>query len=369
VHGQAERVVEALDGGLSGDGPVGQEVERILARHLGVPRVLLTPSGTAALELAVLALRLDPGDEVILPSFAFSSTANAVVLRGARPVFAEVDEATLNLDVAHAASLVTDRTRAVLPIHYGGIASQIDQLEALAGEHGLAIVEDAAHSLFGRWRGRALGAIGHFGAFSFHGTKNLTCGEGGALAVSDTRLVEHVEIMREKGTDRARFLRGEVDRYTWVDEGSSWVLAEPLAALLLAQLDAADHVQAARRAVWQRYAAELAPWAAEVGALLPPIPEGAEPAWHCSWVLVPQADDRDAFMEHLAAAGIASAFHFQPLHRSAMGRRLAAGAEPASLPVTDSVAERLVRLPFFTDLSEDEQTRVIGAVTTWRPAR
>ncbi|OWY60998.1 hypothetical protein B7486_66155, partial [cyanobacterium TDX16] len=218
---------------------------------------------------------------------------------------------------------------------------------------------------------RALGAIGHFGAFSFHGTKNLTCGEGGALAIADARLVEHVEIMREKGTDRARFLRGEVDRYTWVDEGSSWVLAEPLAALLLAQLDAADHVQAARRAVWQRYASELAPWAAEVGALLPPIPEVAEPAWHCSWVLVPRMEDRDAFMDHLAAAGVASAFHFQPLHRSAMGRRLAAasGSAVPALPVTDSVAERLVRLPFFTDLTEDEQTRVIEAATAWRPGR
>jgi dTDP-4-amino-4,6-dideoxygalactose transaminase len=328
--------------------------------------VLLTPSGTAALELAVLALRLRPGDEVIVPSFAFPSTANAVVLRGARPVFAEVREDTLNLDVDHAASLVTERTRAVLPIHYGGIASQLDELEQLASEHGLALVEDAAHSLFGRWRGRPLGAIGHFGAFSFHGTKNLTCGEGGALAVSDVRLVEHVEIMREKGTDRARFLRGEVDRYTWVDEGSSWILAEPLAALLLAQLDAADHVQAARRSVWQRYAAELAPWADEVGALLPFVPEGAEPAWHCSWVLVPTVEDRDPFMDHLAAAGIASAFHFQPLHRSAMGRRL--GADQTDLPVTDSVAQRLVRLPFFTDLTEDEQARVIQAVTTWRPA-
>lgn len=359
-------MAEALAGGLSGDGPIGQEVERILARHLAVPRVLLTPSGTAALELAALALRLEPDDEVIVPSFAFPSTANAVVLRGARVVFAEVAPDTLDLDVDHTASLVTKRTRAIVPIHYGGIASDLDRLEALAAEHGLAIVEDAAHALFGRWRGRALGAIGHFGAFSFHGTKNLTCGEGGALAIRDAALVEPVEIMREKGTDRARFLRGEVERYTWVDEGSSWVLAEPLAALLLAQLDAADHVQSARRARWLRYEQGLTEWAAEVGVQLPPVPEGAEPAWHCYWVLVPDPGDRDAFMDHLAGAGIASTFHFQPLHRSAMARRLGAGDQ--HLPVTDSVAARLVRLPFFTDLTEEEQQRAIAAVTSWRPS-
>lgn len=367
VPGEGERVAAALRQGLSGDGPIGQEVEAHLAELLDVPRVLLTPSGTAALELAALALDLEPGDEVIVPSFAFPSTANAVALRRATVVFAEVEEATLNLDVEHAASLVTDRTRAVLPIHYGGIASQVDQLERLARAHELAIVEDACHSLYGRWRGRPLGAVGELGAFSFHGTKNITCGEGGALAVADASLVERVEVMREKGTDRARFLRGEVARYTWVDTGSSYLLAEPLAALLLAQLEGAEQVQAARRVVWERYAEALGPWAEEVGATLPCLPDGAEPAWHCYWLLVPRVEDREAFMDHLAGHRIGSAFHFQPLHRSAMGRRLTGGTEPAPLPVTDSVADRLVRLPFFTDLTEDEQTRTIHAVTTWRP--
>jgi dTDP-4-amino-4,6-dideoxygalactose transaminase len=368
VSGEGERMAAAVaDGWLSGDGPVGQEVEALLAEQLEVPRVLLTPSGTAALELAALGLDLGPGDEVIVPSFAFPSTANAVTLRRARVVFAEVEEATLNLDVAHAASLVSERTRAVLPIHYGGIASQLDALEALAARHDLAVVEDAAHALFGAWRGRPLGSIGSFGAFSFHATKNVTCGEGGALAVADPALVERVEIMREKGTDRARFLRGEVDRYTWVDEGSSFLLAEPLAAMLLAQLQAAEAVQAARRARWLRYADALADWAEAIGARLPAMPEGAAPAWHSFWVLVPEVADRDPFMDHLRAAGIGSAFHFQPLHSSAMGRRLGGGAEPAELPVTDSVAARLVRLPFFTDLGEDEQDRAIEAVLAFRP--
>ena len=369
VAGEGERMAAAVArGALAGDGPFGHEVEALLAEQLGVARVLLTPSGTAALELAALALELEPGDEVIVPSFAFPSTANAVALRRATVVFAEVEPSTLNLDVAHAASLVTDRTRAVLPIHYGGIASQVEELEGLATRHDLAVLEDAAHALFGGWRGRPLGSLGRFAAFSFHATKNVTCGEGGALAVADPAAVERVEIMREKGTDRARFLRGEVVRYTWVEEGSSYLLAEPLAAMLLAQLEDSARVQAARERRWRDYEAALRSWADLVGATLPAVPDGAEPAWHSFWVLVPEVADRDPFMDHLRSAGIGSAFHFQPLHSSTMGRRLAGGTAPAHLPVTDSVAGRLVRLPFFTDLTDDEHSRTVEAVLAFRPA-
>jgi dTDP-4-amino-4,6-dideoxygalactose transaminase len=364
--GDDTSVARALaEGALSGDGPYTAAVEALLAEQLAVPRVLLTPSGTAALELAVLALGLGPGDEVIVPSFAFPSTANAAALRGAQVVFAEVQEATLNLDVAHAASLVTERTRAVVPIHYGGIASGLDDLMDLAATHDLAIIEDAAHALFGTWKGQPLGSFGQAGAFSFHGTKNVTCGEGGALALTDEATVVAAEIMREKGTDRARFLRGEVDRYTWVELGSSYVLAEPLAAMLQNQLLGAADVQGARAAVWHRYADGLSGWADEVGANVACIPPGAGPAWHNFWLLVADPAQRDPMLAHLAARGVQATFHFQPLHRSVMGERLA--VRPAPLPVTDAVAGRLVRLPFFTDLAPSEQDLVIEAVAAFRP--
>lgn len=361
VAGDAAAVADALAGGhLAGDGPASRAATDLLGERLGVEHVLLTPSGTAALELAALAIGLGPGDEVIVPSFAFPTTASAMAARGARIVFAEVDEATLGVDVDHVASLVGPRTRAIVPVHYGGVAGRLDELVALADAHDVTVLEDAAQSLFGRWQGRALGSIGACGAFSFHETKNVTCGEGGALAVRDPAVAARAEVLREKGTDRAQFLRGEVDRYTWVGLGSSYLLAEPLAALLLAQLRAADAVQAARRAVWERYRDGLADWAAEVGATIPVAPHGAEPAWHCWWLLVPQPEDRDRLLAHLREQGIAATFHFQPLHRSRQGRALV--GEAVELPVTDSVAERLVRLPFFTDLSPSEQGRVVEAV-------
>jgi len=363
-----ELVAEAIEAGaLAGDGPYTAEVEQRLAERLGVARVLLTPSGTAALELAVLVLGLGPGDEVIVPSFAFPSTAAAVALRGATPVFCEVDPTSLNVDVDHAASLVTPRTKAIVPVHYGGIAAGLDELVQMAADHRLLVLEDAAHSLFGTWRGRPLGAFGAAGAFSFHATKNITCGEGGALALQDPELIARAEVLREKGTDRARFLRGEVDRYTWVEVGSSFVLAEPLAALLSAQLRAADEVQAARKAVWCRYAEDLAPWAQTVGATLCSAPPEAEPAWHNFWLLVPDPGDRDPLLTHLAEAGVQGTFHFQPLHTSAVGRRLA--PERPSLPVTDAVAARLVRLPFFTSISDADQDRVVATVQGFTPGR
>ncbi len=263
-------VREALSGQVSGDGPIGRRVEGRLAGLLGASRVLLTTSGTHALELALLALGVGPGQEVICPSFTFVSSANAVLRVGARPVFAEIEETTLGLDPADVERRITTRTAAVLPVHYAGVAPDMEALLGLARRHGLRVVEDAAQGLGAAWRGRALGTLGDAGCLSFHETKNVTCGEGGALVVSDPELAHRAEIAREKGTNRAAFLRGEVDKYTWVAEGSSYVLSDLLAAVLLAQLQKLDAIQTRRASVVARYRQGLAGWAAERGVRLPP---------------------------------------------------------------------------------------------------
>jgi dTDP-4-amino-4,6-dideoxygalactose transaminase len=345
---------------LSGDGPYTRRVERLLAELLGVPRVLLTTSCTHALEMAALLLDLAPGDEVIVPAFTFVSTVNAFVLRGARPVFADIRPDTLNLDESRLERLVTPRTRAIALVHYAGVGCAMDAVLEVARRHGLAVVEDAAHGLFGRYRGRLLGTLGDLATLSFHETKNLSCGEGGALVVNDPRRVERAEILREKGTDRSRFFRGQVDKYTWVDVGSSYVMSDLLAALLWAQLEDRERIQARRRQLWARYAEDLAPWAAARGIRLPTVPPGLEHPGHLFYLLLPTLADRQAFMAHLAAADILAVFHYQPLHLSAMGRRL--GGRPGDCPVTEDVSDRLVRLPFYTGLTDVDQARVVEVV-------
>ena len=359
-------VAEAVEGGhLAGSGPFTARCEALLAQTLGAPRVLLTTSGSHALELAALLLDLRPGDEVVVPAFSFVTSASAFVLRGARVVFSDVRRDTLNLDERLLPELVTERTRAVVAVHYGGIAAELDALCALASERGLTLVEDNAHGLFASYRGRPLGAFGRFAAQSFHETKNVCSGEGGAIVLNDGGDVERAEILREKGTDRVRFLRGDVAAYTWVDVGSSFAPSELLAAFLAAQLERAHEIQSARRRIWERYDDGLADWADRNGIRRPVVPEHVEQAYHLYYLLLPERRSRDRLIESLAERGILAVFHYQPLHLSSMGRR--EGGRSGQCPVAEDVAERLVRLPFFTALAPAEQDEVIDVVQAFEP--
>jgi dTDP-4-amino-4,6-dideoxygalactose transaminase len=355
------RVAEVLRGRLSGDGPVCRRVEGRLAARLGARRVLLTTSCTHALELALLALGIGPGQEVICPSFTFVSTANAILRVGATPVFAEIEESTLGLDPRDVERRITPRTAALLPVHYAGVAPDMEALGALATARGLRVVEDAAQGLDATYRGRALGTLGDAGGLSFHETKNITCGEGGALVVEDPALAARAEIIREKGTNRSAFLRGEVDKYTWVAEGSSYILADVLAALLDAQLDKLDEIQARRARVTARYREGLSDWARTRGVRLPPADdEERQGNHHLFYLLFPTAQGRDAAMAALREKGVLATFHYVPLHSSPHGRALGHGG--LSLPVTDRVASTLLRLPLHPLLTEADVARVIDAV-------
>jgi len=357
---EAERVAQALAGRVAGNGPFGQKVEARLEALLGAGRqVLLTTSCTHAMELALLALGIGPGQEVICPSFTFVSTANAILRAGARPVFADIEDRTLGLDPDDVARRVSPRTSALLPVHYGGIAPDMDRLLDLARERGLKVIEDAAHGLAARFRGRALGALGDAGCLSFHETKNVTCGEGGAVAFADAAVAERAEVIREKGTNRSAFLRGEVDKYTWVAEGSSYVMSDVLAAILDAQLDKLGEIQSRRARVTERYHEELAGWAEAHGARLPALCPDNGGAFHLFHVLLPDEDTRDRCLSGLRSQGILSSFHYVPLHSSPFGRGL--GPQP-DLPVTDRVARTLIRLPLHPRLSEADVDRVVAAL-------
>jgi dTDP-4-amino-4,6-dideoxygalactose transaminase len=363
---EAELVAEVLASGrLGAGGPMTDACEELLGAELGVP-ARLTTSCTHALELAALTLDLRPGDEVIVPSFTFPSTANAFALRGATPVFADVRPDTLNIDENTLEGLVTPRTRAVVPMHYAGVACDMDAIAAFAFAHDLAVVEDNAHGLFGRYRGRPLGTWGDLGALSFHQTKNLTSGEGGGLVVRDPGLRERAEIIADKGTDRAAFLRGDVRSYSWRQLGSSYAPSELVAAVLLAQLHAAPAIQERRARAWEFYRCGLRDWAFEVGVHLPVVPAGCEPAYHLFHLLLPDAASRTPLMHHLRDGGIDSAWHYVPLHDSAMGRSL--GGRPGQCPVAEDASLRLLRLPFFTAITDLELERVVTAVTNWRPS-
>ena len=355
-------ISEALAGGhISGGGPFAERCQALLERQLGAPKVLLTTSCTHALEMAALLLDIRDGDEVIVPSFTFSSTVNAFLLRGARPRFVDVRADTLNLDETRLEPLMTSRTRAIVPVHYAGVGCEMDMILETARRHDVAVVEDNAHGLYGAYKGRPLGTFGALAAQSFHETKNINCGEGGALVINDARHAERAEILREKGTDRSRFFRGQVDKYTWVDTGSSYVPSDILAAYLFAQLEAAEQVQARRRRVWDLYATTLRAWAAERGIGLPFVPPHCAQPYHMFYVLLPSLDERQALIAHLKAQGILSVFHYLPLHLSEMGRRF--GGKPGDCPVTEDISDRLLRLPFYNDLSESDQARVVEAVT------
>lgn len=354
-------IAQAVElGNISADGEFTRRCSRLLEERCQAARVLMAPSCTAALEMAVLLCELGPGDEVILPSFTFVSSASAVVRAGATPVFVDVRPDTLNLDETLLEAALTPYTRAIMPMHYAGVGCEMRAIMALAERHGLRVIEDAAHAVDASYRGRELGSIGHLGCFSFHETKNLICGEGGALCVNDPDLVPRAEILRDKGTDRQRFLRGEVDRYTWVDVGSSWVASEILCAFLLAQLERMPELTARRRAHVAAYRKRLLPLEAAGHLRLPVVPKHCESNAHAFFVLLHDRATRDALMDHLRARGISAVFHYVPLHDSPVGRRV--GRTPAPLPVTEDVAGRLLRLPLFHELEEAQIARVTGAI-------
>ena len=350
---------ESLSGGgsTSSNGQFSQKAVQILQAETGAAEVLLTTSCTAALELSAMLLDLEPGDTVIVPSFTFTSSALAFVRQGARILFCDIEPRTLGPDPASVAALLDDSVKAVVVVHYAGIACDIEGIrEVLKDRPDVAIVEDNAHGLFGRWRGEPLGTLGRFATLSFHDTKNVICGEGGALVVDDAADVDRAWVHYDKGTDRQAFFLGQVDKYSWRDNGSSFGLADPLAAILLAQLERRESIQAKRREVHERYAAVLAPYADELGLGLPEVPDGAEPAYHLFHVLLPDASMRRGVMGDLKAKGIQTAFHYVPLHDSDGGERFA--ARPTDCPVSSDVSARLLRLPFHNSLTMDECDRV-----------
>jgi len=355
-------IAEAVDQGhTSGGGPFAERCQALLERQLGVHKALLTTSCTHALEMAALLLDVRDGDEVIVPSFTFSSTVNAFLLRGACPRFIDIRPDTLNLDERRLATLVAQRTRVIVVVHYAGVGCEMDAILEVARRNGVAVVEDNAHGLYGAYKGRRLGTFGALAAQSFHETKNINCGEGGALLINDPSYAERAEILREKGTDRSRFFRGQVDKYTWVDIGSSYVPSDILAAYLFAQLEASTQVQERRRRIWEFYAVTLHEWAANRGIGLPTIPEHCTQPYHMFYILMRSLDERQALIAHLKAQGILSAFHYLPLHLSDMGRRF--GGKEGDCPVTEDVSDRLLRLPFYNDLTESDQTRVVEAIS------
>lgn len=357
-----ERFAEvARSGHHSGDGPMSGRASQMLRElHPGCAAVLLTTSCTHALELSALVLDIQPGDEVILPSFTFVSTANAFALRGARLRFADIDPTTLNLSVDSVRSLATEQTKVIVPVHYAGVGCDMGPLQQIANESGATIVEDNAHGLFGKIGDRALGTYGGMSTLSFHETKNISSGEGGALVINNPDLVARAEIAREKGTNRSQFFRGMVDKYSWVDLGSSWLPSEFTAASIVAGLEHGAVTQARRMEVWKRYESELADWTCTRDVLLPSVPSGRIQPAHMFYLLMGDLSTRTAFLRHMTAHNVHAVFHYVPLHSSAAAEKFADPVTPC--PVTDDISERLVRLPLFGDISDKEVDMVIKAV-------
>ena len=361
VGNELSYIAQAVQNGhLSGDGPFTKRCHALLEQAMGVANVLLTTSCTHALEMSALLIDIQPGDEVIVPAFTFVSTINAFVLRGARPVFIDIKPTTLNMDESRLESLITPRTKAIVPMHYAGVGCEMESILSIAIRHGIAVVEDNAHGLFAMYRGRQLGTFGALATQSFHETKNFICGEGGALVINDARYIERAEILREKGTNRSRFFRGQVDKYTWVDIGSSFLPSEVLAAYLYAQLEQRDVIMAKRRHVWEYYHHLLQRWTDECGVRLPYIPPYCEQSYHMYYILLPSLTVRQGLISHLKARGISSVFHYLPLHLSAMGEKF--GGKKGDCPVTEDLSDRLLRLPFYNELTEMEQDRVGSAI-------
>jgi len=354
-------------GNIAGDGHFTKQCAQLLEKRFGISKVLLTPSCTAALEMAAMLCDLGPDDEVIAPSFTFVSTVNAFVRLGARPVFVDIRPDTLNIDDGLIEQAITPRTKAIFPVHYAGVGCEMDRIMTIAQKYGLRVVEDAAQGVNAFYDGRALGSIGHLGCYSFHETKNYICGEGGALCVNDPALVRRAEIIRDKGTNRQQFFRGEVDKYTWVDVGSSYVPSEICSAFLYGQLELLDAIAQRRKHIYQVYRRGLKPLEAEGLLRLPHTPEDCASNYHMFYILLPDGETRDALMDHLKSHDIHAVFHYVPLHSSPMGRKF--GYREGDLPVTEQTSARLLRLPFYYEIEEQDQARVIAEIESFCRAR
>lgn len=364
-HLEAEMVGRAMASVTSGNGPFCKDAEELLAGMHPGSSALLTPSCSSALELAARLVGFQPGDEVIVPSFTFVTTVSSFVTNGATPVFCDIDSETLGLDVRKAESLITERTRAICLVHYAGVPADPLGFADLAERYNLVLIEDNAHGLGGLSGGKTLGTFGAMSTLSFHETKNISCGEGGALIINNPELLGRAEVLREKGTDRSKFLRGQIDKYTWVDDGSSWVLSDVLASILVAQLHRFQELQTARRRVWMRYFEELSAWAQESGVSI----QGRDVSHtsHLFYLIFPGAEARDRFIDYMDSKGVMAVFHYQPLHLSRSGRNWL--KEGSSFPVSEQVSDGLVRLPLFSGLSDSDVTRVVEAVKSYSPAQ
>ena len=361
VGKEFEYMKQAVENGhISGDGPFTKKCHAFFEKELGAQKALLTTSCTHALEMSAILLDIQPGDEVIIPDFTFVSTVNAFVLRGARPVFLDVRPDTLNLDESKLEAAITPRTKAIVPVHYAGVGCEMDSIMDTARRYKVPVVEDNAHGLFGKYKGKYLGTFGSMASQSFHETKNFTSGEGGALLINDPILVERAEIIREKGTNRSRFFRGQVDKYTWVDIGSSYLPSDILAAFLFAQLEQRQKIQLHRKQVWELYYAGLKDWADAHGVQLPCIPEHCEQSYHMFYMLLPTLELRQNLIAYLRERGVYSVFHYLPLHLSDMGQSF--GGKTGDCPVTERVSDQLIRLPFYNALTGGEQEQVIDLI-------
>ncbi|CAI1803722.1 UDP-4-amino-4-deoxy-L-arabinose--oxoglutarate aminotransferase [Serratia grimesii] len=359
---EIQYINKALENGkLSGDGPFGKQCQQWFENQLGCLHALLTPSCTAALEIAALLVDIQPGDEVIMPSFTFVSTANAFVLRGAKIKFVDIRPDTMNMDEKLLAAAINEKTKAIVPVHYAGISCDMDAIMRLANQHNILVVEDAAQGVMSKYKGDYLGTKGHLAAFSFHETKNYTSGgEGGALVINDERFIKRAEILREKGTDRSQFLRGQVDKYTWVDFGSSFLPGELQSACLWGQLEQADEINDNRLATWGKYYESLSPLAAKGLLTLPTIPEDCTHNAHMFYVKLNDIEQRTQFIAHLKEAGIMAVFHYIPLHSAPAGKVF--GSFVGEDKYTTSESEKLVRLPLYYNMSESDLKKVIECV-------
>lgn len=348
---------------LAGDGYFTRSCCHILEERFSIGKILMTPSCTAALEMAAMLCNLEPGDEVILPSFTFVSTANAFVRLGAKPVFVDIRRDTLNLDENLLEAAITPRTKAIFPVHYAGVSCAMDRIMEIATRRHLLVVEDAAQGVNAFYNSRALGAIGHLGTYSFHDSKNYISGEGGALCINAPEMVERAEIIRDKGTNRSQFLRGEVDKYTWVDVGSSYIPSELCCAFLYGQLEALAAIAEHRRAIYERYGHHLQPLEAKGLVRLPQIPADCASNYHLFYILLNDMETRDALRVHLAQNGIQAFFHYIPLHSSPMGKKF--GYRASDLPLTEELSGRLLRLPFYCDVTEEEQVYIVQHIANF----
>lgn len=350
---------------ISGNGPFTERAEMLLEEILDHPsKVLLTTSCTHALEMAAILLDLKPGDEVIVPSYTFVTSALAFHMHGAKIVFADIKPETLTLDEKLLQKLVTEKTRAIIPVHYGGVSCEMDQILDIATKNNIIVIEDNAHGLFGKYKGKNLGTLGHMATQSFHETKNVSCGEGGALVINDTSYVERAEIIREKGTDRSKFFRGQIDKYSWTDRGSSYVMSDILAACLCAQLLESEMIQEKRSERWEFYNSNLKGWAKENSVDLPSVPEYCEHPSHLFYLLMPSESTRNSLINFLKENDIQAVFHYLPLNSSPMAKKI--GSNEREMPVTENVSKRLLRLPLYLDLDMKEMSYIVEKIKEFK---